>query len=354
MPAAAPPDEVVVAASPSAALAVVLVVALGGRRCRVHRDLRERVRRGRQVRAARRQDRAVHHRAAAGRPGDPADDRGHAAARTPSPTPRPTLVSLEPGADPGADADADPARAGRRHIVNDPEAVFAHELRKDWCAPAGVQMTLAILGLGDTSERVPARARRPGPRVGDVRRQPQLRLGPVGDGRSRSRPTARRATRSAPTRPASDALRDAAVAIETTGSPAILLAWRGAHTWVMTGYRADADPARLPRRDDQRHLHPRPVVPVELVDLGPVRPARDVPGRRRDGAQLPALEAARGPVPGPRRQVHLVVPTLPAPTAPAARRGRRLGVASRSRRRPRAARHRKTASRTTLTPRPAA
>jgi hypothetical protein len=39
------------------------------------------------------------------------------------------------------------------------------------------------------------------------------------------------------------ALRDAAVAIESTQSPAILLAWRGAHTWVMSGYRADADPA---------------------------------------------------------------------------------------------------------------
>jgi hypothetical protein len=39
-----------------------------------------------------------------------------------------------------------------------------------------------------------------------------------------------------------DALRDAAVAIETTHSPVILLAWRGAHTWVMTGFRADADP----------------------------------------------------------------------------------------------------------------
>ena len=38
------------------------------------------------------------------------------------------------------------------------------------------------------------------------------------------------------------ALRDAAVAIRETRSPAILLAWRGAHTWVMTGYRADADP----------------------------------------------------------------------------------------------------------------
>ena len=39
------------------------------------------------------------------------------------------------------------------------------------------------------------------------------------------------------------ALRDAAVAIEKTRSPAVLLAWRGAHTRVMTGYRADADPA---------------------------------------------------------------------------------------------------------------
>ena len=53
----------------------------------------------------------------------------------------------------------------------------------------------------------------------------------------------RRATRSAPTRPARAPLRDAAKAIEKTGSPVMLLAWRGAHTWVMTGFRADADPA---------------------------------------------------------------------------------------------------------------
>jgi hypothetical protein len=39
-----------------------------------------------------------------------------------------------------------------------------------------------------------------------------------------------------------DAQRDAARAISETGAPVILLAWRGAHTWVMTGYRADADP----------------------------------------------------------------------------------------------------------------
>ena len=38
------------------------------------------------------------------------------------------------------------------------------------------------------------------------------------------------------------ALKDAAKAIARYHAPVLLLAWRGAHTWVMTGYRADADP----------------------------------------------------------------------------------------------------------------
>jgi hypothetical protein len=42
------------------------------------------------------------------------------------------------------------------------------------------------------------------------------------------------------------ALRGAAMALSETGSPVILIAWRGAHTWVMTGYRADADPLFFP------------------------------------------------------------------------------------------------------------
>jgi hypothetical protein len=45
------------------------------------------------------------------------------------------------------------------------------------------------------------------------------------------------------------ALRDAARQIDATGAPVILLTWRGAHTWVMTGYRADADPAVFPDAD---------------------------------------------------------------------------------------------------------
>ncbi len=39
------------------------------------------------------------------------------------------------------------------------------------------------------------------------------------------------------------ALLDAAKAIQKTRQPAVLMAWWGAHTWVMTGFRATADPS---------------------------------------------------------------------------------------------------------------
>lgn len=47
--------------------------------------------------------------------------------------------------------------------------------------------------------------------------------------------------RSATTRAA--ALLDAAATLSRTGDPVILMVWRGAHAWVMSGYRASADPA---------------------------------------------------------------------------------------------------------------
>jgi hypothetical protein len=42
------------------------------------------------------------------------------------------------------------------------------------------------------------------------------------------------------------ALNDAAYAIRRTGRPAGLLAWWGAHAWVMTGFRSDKDPRKYP------------------------------------------------------------------------------------------------------------
>lgn len=127
-------------------------------------------------------------------------------------------------------------------IATDPEAVFKSELRKDWCSPAGVQMTLAQLGLVDTSDRVQVEI---AGRVREWESSQDSRDGEWG-------PAAMALALEAYGAPGyeirgfesrGDALRDAAAAIETTGSPAILLTWRGAHTWVMTGFRADADPA---------------------------------------------------------------------------------------------------------------
>ncbi len=108
----------------------------------------------------------------------PSDRRGR-----PSRSPRrPT----RPTASPGASPTATPAAAVRTPvdvtIIDDPEAVFAHEARKDWCAPAGVQMTLAALGLGDTSDafqrELPSRVRE----WESIGGQPQLRVGTRGDG----------------------------------------------------------------------------------------------------------------------------------------------------------------------------
>ena len=42
------------------------------------------------------------------------------------------------------------------------------------------------------------------------------------------------------------ALRDTAMALRKTRAPVVLIAWRGAHTWVMTGYPGRRRPDDLP------------------------------------------------------------------------------------------------------------
>jgi hypothetical protein len=165
---------------------------------------------------------------------------------TAPPTLAPTLPpSLEPGASPTA-SPTPPVRAPVDvTILDDPEAVFAHEARNDWCAPAGVQMTLAALGLADTSDEF---QRELASRVHEWEARSDSLNGEWG-------PAAMALALEAYGAPGyeirayksrGDAIRDAAIAITKTRSPAILLAWKGAHTWVMTGYRADADPMIFP------------------------------------------------------------------------------------------------------------
>ncbi len=160
-------------------------------------------------------------------PLDPAATPTPTPVPTPTPTPRPRRVPV----------DVD--------IARHPERIFAHEVKDTWCAPAGVQMTLAYLGLADTSERF---QRTLDSRVKEWESYRDSHNGRWG-------PSAMALALEAYGAPGYevraydsrlDALRDAAVAIETTKSPVILLAWRGAHTWVMTGFRADADPVKFP------------------------------------------------------------------------------------------------------------
>ena len=163
---------------------------------------------------------------------------------TPPPTASPTVpASIEPGASPTPVPSPTPTRGPVDYRIDaDPEAVFAHEIRDTWCSPAGVQMALAVLGLADTSD---AFQRKLASRVHEWESYADSHNGGWG-------PAAMAEALAAYGAPGyvihayttrEQALHDAATAIKATEAPVILLAWRGAHTWIMTGYRADGDPA---------------------------------------------------------------------------------------------------------------
>ena len=169
--------------------------------------------------------------------------------QTPPPTPTHVPPTLAPGATPRPTPDATPTPtplpqrvAVDVNIVSDPESVFKTELHKDWCAPAGVQMVLAVLGKVNTSDDTQREI------ASRVREWESYADSHNGDWGPAAMALALKAygapgyqVRAFETR--GGALRDAAVAIQETGAPVVLLAWRGAHTWVMTGFRADADPS---------------------------------------------------------------------------------------------------------------
>jgi hypothetical protein len=164
---------------------------------------------------------------------------------TPSPTPR---RSTEPGATPQPTPSPTPVPVRGPvdvRITTDPETDFASEITKEWCAPAGVQMVLAMLDLENNSEAFQREL------VSRIKEWESWQDSHNGDWGPNAMILALDAygahgyqLQGYKTR--AEALRGAATALSETGSPVILLAWRGAHTWVMTGYRADADPLVFP------------------------------------------------------------------------------------------------------------
>ena len=213
---------------------------------------------------------------------------------TPRPaTPSPTLPAPEPTPDPAASGPlrtstlkSTPKPTPKRvpvdiDIAANPKAIFAHEVKNTWCAPAGVQMTLAYLGLADISD--------------DFQRKVQ---GRIREWESKSDslngnwgPAAMALALDAYGAPGyevrayqgrQEALRDAAVALEATGSPVILLTWRGAHTWVMTGFRANADPAIF---SDAR-INGAYILDPWYPDVSSLWGPSDPPGTFQDDAEM--------------------------------------------------------------------
>jgi hypothetical protein len=163
---------------------------------------------------------------------------------SPSPTPRPTPA---PSDEPSTTPSPTPLvrTAVDVNLVQDAAAVFASQLTEKDCAVAGTQMVLTILGLGNTSAAFQTELH---DRIGEWESWEDSHNGGWG-------PAAVSLALAAYGSPGYeirayashlDALRGAATALSATGKPVVLFPWWGAHTWVMTGYRADADPLLFP------------------------------------------------------------------------------------------------------------
>jgi hypothetical protein len=156
----------------------------------------------------------------------PAESAPPSVAPAPTPTPKPVRKPVDVRIEPR------------------PAAAFASEQENTWCAAAAVQIVLNVNGPASRVDTTRARQALVRNREIALTTRKDSRNGGAG-------PLGMAATlrelgkvdyelRIYDTR--AEALYEAAKAVKTTGHAVILLAWRGAHSWVMTGYRADADP----------------------------------------------------------------------------------------------------------------
>jgi hypothetical protein len=170
---------------------------------------------------------------------DPPDDASLPPIVEPSFSPEPSPAA---GTSPAPSRSAKPVwKAVDVNIVPNPKKYFASELENDLCAPAGVQVVLAILHLADTSDSFQRKLESRIDEWESYRDSHNGGWGPAAMVKALEAYGAKGyVIRAYGSR--EDALFNAAVAISTYHKPVILLAWRGAHTWVMTGYRANASP----------------------------------------------------------------------------------------------------------------
>jgi hypothetical protein len=161
---------------------------------------------------------------------------------TPTPTPQPTATPTPaPSRTPIPELVAlptptpDPVLAMNLYRKGD----FVSQATKDQCVSAAMQIMLNIVGpKDDQSARTQARLDKLAQQLSDARNggtEPRgwaAGLEQLGAGGYRVEVTPSRGT----------AIVRAVTALRATGRPVGLLVWRGAHSWVVHGYEATADP----------------------------------------------------------------------------------------------------------------
>ncbi|HEY7827836.1 MAG TPA: lipid II flippase MurJ, partial [Candidatus Limnocylindrales bacterium] len=179
----------------------------------------------------------------------PTADPGTVLPSASSPSGRPGS-SLGPGAGPAGSPAVSPAPSASPSATPGPFAMdlyrkgdYVGELKDTWCVPAAMQTSMNIMNTAaDTSQRTQARifalARSIAP-APDGAAEPEAwatGLRELGYGNYQ---VTQKAT-------VAEAIHVAARQVRLTNRPAGLMVWRGAHSWVMSGFTATADPAVSP------------------------------------------------------------------------------------------------------------
>lgn len=153
----------------------------------------------------------------------------------PTGTPTPTRAADVPALDP-------PPKPGPFTIDLYDKGDFVSQARADWCVPASILSMMNMIDV-ERDQTTPTQAKLD--RL--ARRLSTSRLRGAGSEPEGWAGSLNRLgygpyeVREEPTRAA--AIAAAARSLRLTGRPVGLLMWRGAHSWVMSGFRATADPA---------------------------------------------------------------------------------------------------------------
>jgi len=236
---------------------------------------------------------------------------------TPEPTPEPTPQPVPtPTPAPTPSPSSKPAVAAGPFTMNlYRKGVFVHQVDKETCVAAAVQNTLNVIRLGEERRRPDLSGRTQRElyaRIVELTTWEDSHNGGTGPGGWAAVLTEEGypyELRIYDTR--SQAMNAAARALRQTGRPVGILAWRGVHSWVMTGFRSTADPAAG---------GPFSVTTAYVLDpwypwVSTRWPRSEAPNAPRDTADLKAnvlpWKLASGPYVGRDGKYLLVVPLEP-------------------------------------------